>query len=280
MKRDYSTEKGFTLIEVIITIALMSIVIQIVYAIFFVGIKSYDTGKNMGFAQQEVRLAADIINSELRYINDLKTTPLVGKYYSLEIKNNGDETFYLEKKQYDEMNPEGKIVRIINGKYSKISLDNSITSGVINATLEQFEEENKYNINFEVTLENNRTLSWYIPISSDDVNTVFYYSFPENALTTSETNPETVTETVQDIIPIGITYLKKSELTSPQEKEKTYIVDITVKFSDSSLFTHEGISVVFKRNKKDNPYPEFVIATVNGVSASGFKYTKDIKIYN
>lgn len=66
MSTKLKKRNGITLVELILTIAIFSIVIQVVYSIFFVGQKSFATSRNIGFAQQEARNPLDYINRELK----------------------------------------------------------------------------------------------------------------------------------------------------------------------------------------------------------------------
>ncbi len=284
MNRRYLFKKGVTLIELIVALALFAILIPIIHSVFSVGSKSYVLSKDSGFAQQEVRLTSDVLNSELRYISNLKSSPLSGEYFSLEIKENDDGTFYLEKREYNDSNVDGINLKRLYGNFSEIRFDNSISKGVIKVTLSKTEGTQEYDLEFDIALENNRNLSWPTTISSESENRILYYNLPTST-SIGESNPPDIEDNedediADDILPTGITYIKKTENENTNGKEKTYIVDITVEFNDNTFFTHTDIPVTFIRNNKNVPYPEFVKATVSGVSASGFKYTKSINVYN
>jgi prepilin-type N-terminal cleavage/methylation domain-containing protein len=77
--------KGVSLVELILAIAIFSIVIQVVYSIFFVGQKSFSTSKNIGFAQQEARSPLDYINREIKTSKSihLGQPPVEFPYYKL-----------------------------------------------------------------------------------------------------------------------------------------------------------------------------------------------------
>lgn len=66
MKKIFENKYGITLIELIITMAILAIVIQVVYSVFFVGIKSFNVSKNVGFTQQEARTAITFITNEVK----------------------------------------------------------------------------------------------------------------------------------------------------------------------------------------------------------------------
>src|SRR5690554_4931759 len=79
--------KGITLIELVLTVALMGLVIQGLYSVFFVGTNSYSVSTNKGFSQQDIRLASEFIKNELKYISYFKDNQVgfVDNYYSLSI---------------------------------------------------------------------------------------------------------------------------------------------------------------------------------------------------
>lgn len=87
MKPD-TKRKGVTLIELLLTLALISIVFVVAYSLFFGGDKSYKTSTNIGFAQQDNRLIVDYINRELKSIEKLYLEKPTGNYYTLGLDNN------------------------------------------------------------------------------------------------------------------------------------------------------------------------------------------------
>lgn len=75
--------KGVTLVELLLTLALLSIVMAVAYSVFFTGNKSYKTSTNIGFAQQDSRLIVDFINRELKGIEKLYLEEPVEHHYTL-----------------------------------------------------------------------------------------------------------------------------------------------------------------------------------------------------
>lgn len=140
--------KGITLIELIITLAIMAIAIQIIYSLFFVGNKSFNISKNKGFAQQEARIAFDLINTELRLAKEISDNNLSGKYYSLTIEDN--------KLYRESSNASGKVLFEFKGQ-AKIKYEN-ITNGIlyIKIIVEEGKDNNKrdYVIDSSILLEN------------------------------------------------------------------------------------------------------------------------------
>ena len=83
-----NNRKGITLIEVILAIAIMAIIGQAIYSIYYVGNKSYAINRDMGFAQQDARLILENINNEIRTAKEVSNSTLTTKYYSIKIYNN------------------------------------------------------------------------------------------------------------------------------------------------------------------------------------------------
>lgn len=66
MKTKLTQRKGLMLIELIVSITILTLVILVVYSLFNVGNFSFEMSKNIGFAQQDSRFYVDYINSEIR----------------------------------------------------------------------------------------------------------------------------------------------------------------------------------------------------------------------
>ena len=91
--------KGITLIELVLTIALMGVVLQVVYSILFVGNTSYSISTNKGFAQQDVRIVGDFVKSELKHITQMSVSDnYVDEYYSLRIKDEDGKKLLIKSK--------------------------------------------------------------------------------------------------------------------------------------------------------------------------------------
>ncbi|MDR7871213.1 MAG: prepilin-type N-terminal cleavage/methylation domain-containing protein [Tissierellaceae bacterium] len=97
MKVLNNKRKGITLIEVIIAIAIMAIIGQAVYSIYYVGNKSHAINRDMGFAQQDARLILENINKEMRSAKDVSDSFFTTKYYSISIDSDNN----LIKTTYD-----------------------------------------------------------------------------------------------------------------------------------------------------------------------------------
>lgn len=157
--------KGVTLIELVISLALVGIIIQVVYSIFFVGNTSYSISANKGFSQQDVRLLGDFLSSELKYITDISTTDedyLVGEYYSIRIKNEEDKKVLVKTlhKYEDEVLEETETKKIY-GNWKSIIFSN-IDEGEIDIYISQEEgkgnQKSSYNLPLKLITVNKRDL--------------------------------------------------------------------------------------------------------------------------
>jgi|GEM_PF-1886270 len=77
--------KGITLIELVLVIALIGIIIPVLTSTFFVGNKSFSVSRDIGFVQQDLRLATMFAENELRLISDISLDiPESNRYYKFE----------------------------------------------------------------------------------------------------------------------------------------------------------------------------------------------------
>ncbi|MDY6826634.1 MAG: prepilin-type N-terminal cleavage/methylation domain-containing protein [Bacillota bacterium] len=66
MSKSETTEKGFTLIEVIVTLALLSMVLTTLYSFYLFGLQSWQRGIDQTEIQQSARIAMDTMIRELQ----------------------------------------------------------------------------------------------------------------------------------------------------------------------------------------------------------------------
>lgn len=143
--------KGITLVEVIVTLAIIAIVIPLVYSVFFAGAKSYSFSTNKGFAQQDLRFTADILTKELRFATDVSDEGLnTREYYSLRIDDEGNlvKTKHLYQ---DDDTIVDTIITTIPGNWHSINIVNN-NLGVINIELEQIEQSGYKEAGFDLTM--------------------------------------------------------------------------------------------------------------------------------
>lgn len=143
--------KGITLVEVILTLALVALVIPVVYSVFFAGSTSHSISTSKGFAQQNIRMAADILTSELRFVTDISNVGYASsEYYSLKINNDGNLVKTKHVHQVDD-SVEKTTLWSIPGNWTSINVTNS-ESGVIDVKMEQVEQTGSREARFELTM--------------------------------------------------------------------------------------------------------------------------------
>jgi prepilin-type N-terminal cleavage/methylation domain-containing protein len=104
----FKKTNGLTLIELVVSLALIGLVLQVVYSLFLMGYTTFDYSSNKTFAQQEVRLLSDVVNSELKYVTNMTTDPTVveehflGNYYSMELEIVNDIPVLIRKYYEDD----------------------------------------------------------------------------------------------------------------------------------------------------------------------------------
>ncbi|MFL0246461.1 PilW family protein [Candidatus Clostridium stratigraminis] len=72
MKLITESKKGLTLLELIITIAILSIVLTGIYSLFGVGNTTFIRGTRQSDIQSSIRLASDYITQQIRYSTEIK----------------------------------------------------------------------------------------------------------------------------------------------------------------------------------------------------------------
>lgn len=164
MKRNV---KGITLIEVVLTLAILGIVITSIYTVFFAGQNAFSTGTNKGLAQESVRLAEVFLTDELK-----NTTGFISKgdFENKMIKNQkiyrlkyekeylllSEYKYNVENSSYDQ-----KDLRKLKGNWNKFIVS-SLANGLLDVSIEQKEElynrESTYPLDFSIKLVNNDNL--------------------------------------------------------------------------------------------------------------------------
>ncbi|WP_128425960.1 Ig-like domain-containing protein [Gudongella oleilytica] len=72
MNNYFHNRKGVTLVELIITIAIFSLVISIIFSMNIFGIRSFALSRDSADSQFEVRMPTDFIAKKIRYANSIK----------------------------------------------------------------------------------------------------------------------------------------------------------------------------------------------------------------
>jgi prepilin-type N-terminal cleavage/methylation domain-containing protein len=98
MYKNYNKQKnksGFTLIEVIISLAILSIVLGTAYSINLFGLKSYSNSNERSDNQFSVRMASDFITRKLRYADNVS----ISNIETLPSKENGFYYLFVQNGQ-------------------------------------------------------------------------------------------------------------------------------------------------------------------------------------
>jgi len=81
-------ESGFTVVELLIVLALLGLVLSVVYMYFSFGYDTFVRGERQSIAQQSIRQGADFITGELRYADEIILDPTnlneEGYYYIIQ----------------------------------------------------------------------------------------------------------------------------------------------------------------------------------------------------
>lgn len=171
------SRKGVTLIELILTLAIVGMVLVVVYSVLFAGTTSHSISTSKGFAQQDVRIAADFLTNELRYVSDISDEDYAySEYYSLRINNEGNLVKTKHVYQSDDTVVE-TVLRTVPGNMDSFNISNN-ASGVIDVDFEQIEKTGSREAGFElaisITTENSPDM--LSNVSVDLVNgDVLYY---------------------------------------------------------------------------------------------------------
>lgn len=96
MKIKFKEQKGITLIEIVITLALITTILGIFLSIFSVSNKAYNTGSHQSFMQKDARLAARLIENQLRNAKTISDSSLEDEdtYYMLKLEKEEDQDLY------------------------------------------------------------------------------------------------------------------------------------------------------------------------------------------
>lgn len=164
---------GFTLVELMLVVALIGVVSSVAYSIFFTGQKSFEVGMKKGEEQADHRILREYLVKELRYIQELYLKDPVGKglikYYSLKVEKKEEEKYQLVKKTYinDKEQPGEQIIPVYFDR-----LDISITSGIVTINFypvdSQMTSRSNTPYKFTIALENKNKLGGNIVLNSLD----------------------------------------------------------------------------------------------------------------
>lgn len=130
--------KGFSLIELIVTIAILAIVLPITFSIFNFGNNAYSIGGSQFDLQSSGRLASDIIRNKVRYASELVVEPS----FDPGVTNDNYNYIYLSADSKNIMYKEGAnaAISIANSGSSKVSYVIQFTKDSITSNAIRFSE--------------------------------------------------------------------------------------------------------------------------------------------
>lgn len=162
-------KKGLTLVELLISLALVGVVILLASSIYIFGLKIFDKGTTQSNVQDEIRVVGDFITKEIRNSVEITfNTPSNIKEYSM---------IYLDKNVI-KYKPEGKsLEESVNKTGSIISGNNDLifqtknknSKAFLNFTIKGTGKQQSYTLNSEVFLNNIKSIE-----NSSSYNYVYY----------------------------------------------------------------------------------------------------------
>ena len=147
--------QGFTIIEMVIGIALLGIMMFLIIPFLFAGNAIFHESTDQSNAQQNVRTIGDFITEELRLAKSISSTEpsSIKPYYQLEIKTDGGEKQLVYKKETDTQTTTTKIGNPIKDLSFSSFLDPE-KKQIIHVMIEQQEGKQQYKIEFDLLIEN------------------------------------------------------------------------------------------------------------------------------
>lgn len=170
--------QGFTLLELVLVVALVGVVTAVSYSILFAGEKSFEVGVDKGIAQEDQRILREFLVKELRYVSYLKNVEPdedeYDYYYLLEMEsiNKNDVNLYqLKKTKYKNGKPKGSTTNSVKMKYFKLVAEGEKVE--VNFTSET---DNK-DYSFTIFFENRPSVGDPLELTPDKKK--IYYSYPQ-----------------------------------------------------------------------------------------------------
>lgn len=156
---DHKYQKGIVLIELVVAIAILSIAMLAIFALFSFGAKMFEKSSDTFEVQNDVRLSLIGSIDEFRYASELKTLSRSEVTNELADSSNKYTYLYLDgdklyKSEYDETTTSRNISVLANNLDIANSYFEPIASDVLGVKLASSQSGEDYNIDKEVKLVN------------------------------------------------------------------------------------------------------------------------------
>lgn len=180
MKNLERNRKGMTLIEVLLSLLLLSLVVLISYNLLFSSNKSFSIGKDKGLGQQEGRNIGEILKQELRYSSKISQDSMEGEniYYSLQLVDKDGRQVLIKKVYSGDQVIEREIGR---GDWDLIRL-NIIGNKVLETEIKAKDFESTVNIPLENILSTNITNDF-------DLSNKIYFTLAKDTFVADNSDP-------------------------------------------------------------------------------------------
>lgn len=151
--------KGYTLIEAIIVIAIIVLILAVVFNIFFVSRDTFETGVSKSIIQQDIRISSSAIIDELKFAKEVSASPISGeKYYKLVLQPSAETSYNsLSIESYDDS---GNLLtqRELGDYIQSLSFKTTTTdSNLVRFTVIANSGEDNMEVNSSVILNNTTT---------------------------------------------------------------------------------------------------------------------------
>lgn len=168
-------QKGITLVELIVALALISIFIMIGTNIFLLGNRSFKTGVDKASAQQDVRFVSNRIVDELKYAKSIKSTADFGADDYFKISVDANNRLVVEK--FNSSNVE--ISESVVGDYvESVQFTAAVNADTIQLYVKSLSDivggGQEYDINTAVRLMNNNVGGNTVVEAAFASDTIFY----------------------------------------------------------------------------------------------------------
>lgn len=166
-------KKGFTLIELMVAMAILAIIVPIIVSVSVSGFDILNLSSDRAYVQQDARLKSDFIVNELRKVKSIDTAPsFTGSYYALTLKTNGSQRNLVKQWITDGSVTKEQVI----GNSDTVSLLFLPTTsvGIISGSLETARNDETYSLQYSVLLENIRTV---VSLPAEGTSTLYYQKY-------------------------------------------------------------------------------------------------------